>query len=102
MLLYKHQNHRGLVVSAFLVIKAAMMHAVFSPQASCMTTIANFSWGVAFYIGGQSKAQIKDGKIDSIHHHLLEAVSETTNVLELRQQLLYTPSRWWCIKSLFR
>ena len=36
------------------------------------------------------------GKKDSIHHHLLEAVSKTANVLELRQKLLYTtPSRWW-------
>ena len=44
------------------------------------------------------------GKGDSIHHHLLEAVSETANVLELRQKLLYTtPSGWWwCIKSVFR
>ena len=49
--------------------------------------------------------QHRNGKRDAIHHHLLEATSETTNVLELRQQLLYTtPSGWWwwCIKSLFR
>ena len=41
----------------------------------------------------------------SIRHHLLEAISETANVLELRQKLLYTtPSEWWwwCIKSVFR
>ena len=45
------------------------------------------------------------GKRDSLHHHLLEAVSETANVLELRQKLLYTtPSGWWwwCIESVFR
>ena len=35
------------------------------------------------------------GKIYFIHHHLPEATSETANVLELRQKLLYnTPSRW--------
>ena len=48
----------------------------------------------------------RPGKRDSLHHHLLEAVSETANGLELRQKLLYTtPSEWWwrwCIKSLFR
>ena len=39
-----------------------------------------------------------------LYHHLLEAISETATVLELRQQLLYTtPSGWWrCIRSLFR
>ena len=44
------------------------------------------------------------GKRDSIHHHLLETVSKTANVLELRQKLPYTtPSGWWwCIKSFFR
>ena len=46
------------------------------------------------------------GKRDSIHHHLLEAISETANVLELRQKLLCTtPSGWWwwwCRKSFFR
>ena len=44
------------------------------------------------------------GKRDSIHHHLLEAIPETANVLELRQKLLYTtPSGWWlCIESVFR
>ena len=44
------------------------------------------------------------GKRDSIHHHLLEAVSETANVLESRQKLLYTtPSGWWwrCIEPVF-
>ena len=30
------------------------------------------------------------GKRDSTHHHLLEAISETAKVLELRQKLLYT------------
>ena len=40
----------------------------------------------------------------SIHHHLQEAISETANVLELRQKLPYTtPSGWrWCTKSLLR
>ena len=44
------------------------------------------------------------GKRDSVHHHLLEAISETANVPELRQKLLYTtPSGCWrCIKSLLR
>ena len=47
------------------------------------------------------------GKRDSIHHHLLEAISETAKVLELRQKFLYTtPSGWWWwwwwIKSFFR
>ena len=54
------------------------------------------------------------GKRDSIHHHLLETISETANVLELKQKLLYTiPSGWWwwwwwwlwwwwCIESVFR
>ena len=48
------------------------------------------------------------GKRDSIHHHLLEVTFETTNVLESRQQPLYTnPSGWWwwwwwCIESVFR
>ena len=39
-----------------------------------------------------------------MHHHLLEAISETANVLELRQKLLYTtPSGWWwCMKLIFR
>ena len=43
------------------------------------------------------------GKRDSIHNDLLEAISETANVFELRQKLLYTtPSRWLCcMKSLF-
>ena len=47
---------------------------------------------------------VQDGKRDSIHHHLLEAVSESANVPELRQKLLYTtPSGlWWCINSVFR
>ena len=41
------------------------------------------------------------GKTDSIHHHLLEVISETANVLESRQTFLYTtPSGWWwCIES---
>ena len=44
------------------------------------------------------------GKRDSKHHHLLEAISETAKVLELRHKLLYTtPSGWsWCIESVFR
>ena len=48
------------------------------------------------------------GKRDSIHHHLLEAVSETADVLESRQKpLCTTPSGWWwwwwwCIESFFR
>ena len=45
------------------------------------------------------------GRRDSRHHHLLEAMSGTANVLALRQRLLYTtPSGWWwwCIESLFR
>ena len=44
------------------------------------------------------------GKRDSIHHHLLETISETAHVLELRQKLLCaTPSGWWrCIESVFR
>ena len=46
------------------------------------------------------------GKRDSIHHHLLEAISETANVLELKQKLLYTIPFgwwwWWCIKSFLR
>ena len=29
------------------------------------------------------------GKRDSVHHHLLEVISETANVLESRQKLLY-------------
>ena len=34
--------------------------------------------------------------------HLLEVISETATVVELRQQPLYTtPSGWWCIDSLF-
>ena len=43
-------------------------------------------------------------KRDSIHHHLLEALSETAHVLELKQiPLCTTPSGWWwCLKSLFR
>ena len=49
---------------------------------------------------------LRYGKRDSIHRHLLEAVSETANVLELRQKLLYTtPSGWWwwwCIESVLR
>ena len=41
---------------------------------------------------------------DSKHHHLLEAVSENANVLELRQQLLHTASSgwWWCIEWVFQ
>ena len=36
------------------------------------------------------------GNIYSIHHHLLELTFETANVLELKQQPLYTtPSGWW-------
>ena len=47
------------------------------------------------------------GKRDSTHHQLLEAISESGNMLELRQRLLYTtPSGWWwwwwCIESVFR
>ena len=43
-------------------------------------------------------------KRDAIHHHLLEAISETANVLELRQMFLHTTRSgwWWCIKPLFR
>ena len=43
-------------------------------------------------------------KRDSINCHLLDAISETATVHELRQQLLYTtPSRgWWCLEPLFR
>ena len=39
------------------------------------------------------------GKRDSIHHHLLEPISETANVVESKRKLLYTtPSGWWwCI-----
>ena len=48
----------------------------------------------------------KLGKTDSIHHHLLEVTSETANVQELKQKLLYTTtSGWWwcwCIESVFR
>ena len=42
-------------------------------------------------------------EINSIHH-LLDAISETANVQELRQKLLHTtPSGWWWrIESLFR
>ena len=43
-----------------------------------------------------STVPMYNGKRDSIHHHLLEATSETANVLELRQKLLYTTlSGWW-------
>ena len=44
------------------------------------------------------------GKRDSIHRHLLEVISETATVPELRQKLLYTtPSGWWwCIESVSR
>ena len=44
------------------------------------------------------------GKRDSIHYHLLEAISETATVLKLRQKLLYsTPSGLGGgIKSFFR
>ena len=31
------------------------------------------------------------GKRDSIHHHLLEAISETANVLDLRHTSFYAP-----------
>ena len=51
----------------------------------------------------QARCGNDNGKRDSIHHHLLETISETANALELRQQLLHTtPSGWWGIKSLFR
>ena len=52
----------------------------------------------------ESQAGNISGKRDSIHHHLPDAISETANVLELRQKLLYTtPSGWWgCIESVFR
>ena len=44
-----------------------------------------------------------NGKTDSIHHHLLEAISETATVLEFRQGFLYTPPSgwWWCLESVF-
>ena len=38
---------------------------------------------------------VRLAKRDSVHHHLLEAISETATVLELRRKLLYaTPSGW--------
>ena len=45
-----------------------------------------------------------NGKRDPVHHRLLETISETATVLELKQQLLYTtPSGWWWrIESVFR
>ena len=46
--------------------------------------------------GGDHRHEPGPGKRDSIHHHLLGAISETADVLELRQKLLYTtPSGWW-------
>ena len=54
--------------------------------------------------GREGSQKNKVGKRDSILHHLLETISETASVLELRQKLLYTtPSGWWwCIESVFR
>ena len=53
-------------------------------------------------IGRQGIVLKHGGKIDSIHHHLQDASSETANVLELKQKLLYTTPARWCTKSLFR
>ena len=39
---------------------------------------------------------VEDGKIHSIHHHLLEVTFETATVLGLRDKSFYTtPSGWW-------
>ena len=47
-------------------------------------------------ICSECSVQISLGKIDSIHHHLLQTISETATVLELKQKLLYTTSsEWW-------
>ena len=54
---------------------------------------------------GRGHASGNIGKRDSMHHPLLETVSETASVLELRQRLLYTTPYgwwWWCIELVLR